>query len=353
MDHKNTNRAIMAFVILSVIAHGIIAYVIVKTNDDKQKLEPIEIVNQDELNQKPEYKKPVAPKKRIARKKPRVETPRVETPRVETPRVETPKVETETLSQKKAEEKEILHGLPDTPLNTESSNNEPTVSVSNESPKAVDAAAVEETTSKADISSEGKESVAEGSGQGSGASGSDSVAIQELKTVTEVAEQSASKAQAKDKSNVEGGKNSGTGSFGGVSAQKPQTPKPASQKKHGPTYRMDQVHVIRPTNFRYPQASRRLKEEGTAILRMFFDKNGNPQKIELIKSSGSLQLDDAARQGARTLRLKSLGYAFIYELPVRFQLDFTDQQLNESIDFLAPNNSREGLGKFKSKAQNE
>ena len=325
MDHKNTSRAIMAFVILSVIVHGIIAYVIVKTNDDKQKLEPIEFVNQDELNQKPEYKKPAAPKKRIARKKPRVETPRVETP-----------VESEALSQKKAEQKteeEVLSDLPDTPLNTVSSNDEPTVSDEN---------------SKIVVDASEKEGGSSGEG---GESGSESVAIQELKKITDAAEQSASEAQDEDNSNVASGQDSNLDSSSVVSDQKSQASKPASQKKHVKAYRVDQVQVVRPTNFKYPQVSRRLKEEGTAILRMFFDKNGNPQKIELIKSTGSIRLDDAARQGANTLRLKSLGYAFIYELPVRFQLDFTDQQLNESIDFLAPGNSGDGLGKFKSQAK--
>ena len=349
MDHKNTSRAIMAFVVLSVIVHGIIAYVIVKTNNDEQIIEPIELVDQNELNRKPEYQKPPAQKKQVARKKPRVKKQRVETPRVETSDVETSKVESEALSQKKAEEKEVLSGLPDAPLNTESSNDESTVSVSDENSEVVIDAA-EDIASQTGTSSQKKEGVVEdsaGDGQKSGASGSDSVAIQELKTVTELAEQPTGEAQAADKSNVASKEKSTSTSSDAVSVKKAQVSK---STKDGPIYRVNQVSVIRPTSFKYPQVSRRLKEEGTATLRLFFDKSGSPQKVELLKSTGSTRLDDAARQGASTLRLKSLGHAFIYELPVRFQLDFTDQQLNESIDFLAPKTS-DGLGKFKSKAQ--
>ncbi len=404
MDHKNTNRAIMTFVILSVIVHGLIAYVIVKTNDNEQNIESIEIIGQDEIDQQTEYKEPPAPKKRIARKKQRVETPRVEKPRVETPRVETPRVESGALSQKNAapqkdssdtdlsdtnssgtDEEGVLSGLPEAPLDTdssgtgspgtdssgtESSDKGPDVAVSDEDSKIVVDDNAEAVASEVERSSGEEGSVASGNKSGS-------AAIQELKKVTDIAEQS--EAQAGNNSNVvseqssntdssgadsSGADSSGADSSGAASAnagnvasvQKQQTSKPAvglKNKKDSPTYRVNQMHVIRPTSFKYPEASRRLKEEGTGILRMFFDKNGQPRKIEVLKSTGSRRLDDAARQGASTLRLKSLGYAFIYELPVRFQLDFTDQQLNESFDLLAPDNSREDLGKFKSKAQSQ
>ena len=331
MDHNNTNKAIVAFVILSVIVHGIIAYVIVKTNNDEQNIESIELVDQDELNQKPEYKAPPTPKKRIARRKPRVETPRVETPRVEKQVVETSSdEEKEALSQKETNsEEEVLPDLPETPL-------------AEESDIVVDASENEVSAIEGASGGEGNVSGNSDGESSSGANGSDAAAIQELKKVAEIVEQSTGEAQAGDSSNVV----SEQSSADAISDQKSQASKPGIQKEDGrKTYRVDRVEVVRPTSFKYPQVSRRLKEEGTAILRMFFDKNGNPQKIELVKSTGSIRLDDAARQGASTLRLKSLGYTFIYELPVRFQLDFTDQQLNNSIDF------SDSLGKFKSQAQ--
>ena len=352
MDHKDTSKAIVAFVVLSVIVHGIIAYVIVKTNDDEQIIEPIELADQNELNQNPEYQKLPAPKKPVARKKPRikkqrVEKPAVEVPRVEAPRAEAPPVETadvekssaedEAVSQKTAEsEKEVLSDLPDTPL-------------AEESDVVVDTAGDEKASEVDGSGGAVAGGVVDSSDGGTSSGESDAAAIQELKKVTEVAEeQSVSEAQVESK--AASGQEAITDSAE-ISAKKSQALKPNPQKKYGATYRVNQVQVIRPTNFRYPQVSRRLKEEGTAILRLFFNKNGSPQKIELVKSTGSIRLDDAARQGASTLRLKSLGHAFIYELPVRFQLDFTDQQLNESIDFLAPNTAGEGLGKFRSKAQ--
>ena len=370
MDHKNTNRAIMAFVILSVIVHGIIAYVILETNHNGQNLEPIEIVDQEDFNetedQKVKYKKPRQQKNRIARKKPRVKTPRVETPRVETPHVEKPRVETPGVEAPRVEtsgedevlfeeetggeaKEDVLSELPEAPLDAEPSSGESSVSVSDESSKVVDGI-VKPKASEAGTSGVVVEgSVSEDEETGASSDGSESVAIQELKKVA--GEPSAGEPQDGEGalSSSEGGDTVGRqGSSGAESIQKPQASS-QSQKKQI-TYRVDQVHVIRPTSFKYPQDSRRLKEEGTAILRMFFDKSGNPQKIKVIKSTGSLRLDDAARQGASTLRLKSLGYAFIYELPVRFQLDFTDQQLNQSIDLLAPE-TRDRLGKFKSKAQ--
>ena len=378
MDHKNTNRAIMTFVILSVIVHGLIAYVIVKTNDNEQNIESIEIIGQDEIDQQAEYQEPPAPKKRIARKKQRikpppvkkqrvetqrVETPRVETQRVETQRVETPRVESGALSQKNAEPQKdssgtgspgtdagVLSDLPEAPLDTESSDSSDggsPVAVFDEDSKIVVDDNAEAVASEVEKSSGEEGSVASGNKSGS-------AAIQELKKVTDIAEQSA--AQAGNNSNVVSEQSSNTDSSGAdssgaasanagnvASVQKQQTSKPAvglKSKKQGPTYRVNQVHVVRPTSFKYPEASRRLKEEGTGILRMFFDKSGQPRKIEVLKSTGSRRLDNAARQGASTLLLKSLGYSFIYELPVRFQLDFTDQQLNQSIDFLVPNNSR-------------
>ena len=385
MDHKNTNKAVMTFIILSVIVHGIIAYVIVKTNNNEQNSEPIEIVNQDELNQKPEYKEPPVRKKRIARKKPRVKKPLVKEPRAETSSTETPSAEKETDQGAGAE---VLSALPEAlPSGSESSDKKSlekeleSVTVSDEKSDITVNAGDQSDASKANISGEvgveegnvteneigtgigtgTKTGTGTGTKTGASSDGSDSVAIQELKKVTDIAEKSTNGTQTSGTSEAsegalsssENSELSGQVSSRGKSVQVPQALKssPGLKKKHGPTYRVDQVSVIRPTNFKYPQASRRLKEEGTAILRVFFDKGGQPQKVKVIKSTGSSRLDGAARQGVRTLRLKPLGYAFIYELPVRFQLDFTDQQLNQSFDFLAPGD--DGLGKFKTKAQND
>lgn len=100
-----------------------------------------------------------------------------------------------------------------------------------------------------------------------------------------------------------------------------------------PVYQKKQLDMIRPSSITYPKISRQRKEVGTAKLRVVFNANGIPQQTILVKSTGSRSLDQAAINGIKTLRFKPLGHAFIYEVPVHFQLEFNDQQLNHFVNF--------------------
>ncbi|GHU10310.1 hypothetical protein FACS1894185_1440 [Betaproteobacteria bacterium] len=52
----------------------------------------------------------------------------------------------------------------------------------------------------------------------------------------------------------------------------------------------------------YPPMSRRLREEGKVMLRVHVSPDGNPQDIEIKKSSGSARLDEAAKAAVHRWR---------------------------------------------------
>lgn len=49
----------------------------------------------------------------------------------------------------------------------------------------------------------------------------------------------------------------------------------------------------------YPPISRRMNEQGKVVLRVFIDEQGNPQQIEVNKSSGFERLDKSAVDAVR------------------------------------------------------
>ncbi|MBN8488840.1 MAG: energy transducer TonB, partial [Burkholderiales bacterium] len=52
----------------------------------------------------------------------------------------------------------------------------------------------------------------------------------------------------------------------------------------------------------YPLASRRLREQGTVLLRLVVDAQGLPQQVSLHRSSGFERLDEQALQAMRAAR---------------------------------------------------
>lgn len=54
----------------------------------------------------------------------------------------------------------------------------------------------------------------------------------------------------------------------------------------------------------YPLASRRLKEQGTVLLRLVVDAQGLPQQVSLHRSSGHARLDEQALQAMRAARFQ-------------------------------------------------
>lgn len=55
---------------------------------------------------------------------------------------------------------------------------------------------------------------------------------------------------------------------------------------------------------RYPPQALRRREEGTVTLRVYVDANGDPETVELQRSSGSRNLDQAAIRAVRTWKFR-------------------------------------------------
>jgi periplasmic protein TonB len=76
----------------------------------------------------------------------------------------------------------------------------------------------------------------------------------------------------------------------------------------------------------YPPVSRRMGEEGKAVLRVLVNDKGRPERVDVQQSSGSMRLDEAARQAVLRAMFKPFmedgrpvpAYAIV---PIRFQLD--------------------------------
>ena len=76
----------------------------------------------------------------------------------------------------------------------------------------------------------------------------------------------------------------------------------------------------------YPPVSRRMGEEGKAVLRVLVNDKGRPERVDVQQSSGSARLDEAARQAVLRALFKPFmedgkavpAYAIV---PIRFQLD--------------------------------
>ncbi|MGH8809433.1 MAG: energy transducer TonB [Noviherbaspirillum sp.] len=76
----------------------------------------------------------------------------------------------------------------------------------------------------------------------------------------------------------------------------------------------------------YPAMSRRLSEEGKAVLRVLVNEKGRPERVDVQKTSGSARLDEAARQAVLRAVFKPFmedgkAVAAFAIVPIRFQLD--------------------------------
>lgn len=86
------------------------------------------------------------------------------------------------------------------------------------------------------------------------------------------------------------------------------------------------IEYLQPPQPEYPAVSRRMGEEGKAVLRVLVSDKGRPERVEVQKSSGSARLDEAARQAVMRAVFKPFiedgkavpAYAIV---PIRFQLD--------------------------------
>jgi protein TonB len=90
------------------------------------------------------------------------------------------------------------------------------------------------------------------------------------------------------------------GSFAVAPSRLPETPPPAPDPKAQAASvpvtppGFDAAYLSNPPP-QYPQAARRAGEQGTVMLRVLVKRDGLPARVEVEKSSGSSQLDAAAR----------------------------------------------------------
>jgi protein TonB len=86
-----------------------------------------------------------------------------------------------------------------------------------------------------------------------------------------------------------------------------------------------EVAYLRAPAPRYPAASRRLGETGTALVRVLIDRDGRPARVELLQSSGVERLDQAALEAVRAAlfqpyRENGVAAPAVALVPIRFEL---------------------------------
>jgi periplasmic protein TonB len=83
---------------------------------------------------------------------------------------------------------------------------------------------------------------------------------------------------------------------------------------------------VRVPEVEYPLASRRLKEEGTVVVRALIDTRGVPKQVVLQRSSGHTRLDQQALRAAMTARVRprtenGVPFEFWIAMPLAFELE--------------------------------
>lgn len=86
------------------------------------------------------------------------------------------------------------------------------------------------------------------------------------------------------------------------------------------------VEYVRPPVPRYPQTSRRQREQGVVILRVLIDPSGHAARIDVHQSSGFSRLDHAAREAVERAEFKpyvenGLVQAAFVLIPIEFSLN--------------------------------
>jgi protein TonB len=83
---------------------------------------------------------------------------------------------------------------------------------------------------------------------------------------------------------------------------------------------------VRVPDVEYPLAARRLREEGTVIVRALIDTRGAPKQVVLQRSSGHSRLDQAALRAAMGARVRprtenGVPFEFWIAMPLAFELE--------------------------------
>jgi len=108
-----------------------------------------------------------------------------------------------------------------------------------------------------------------------------------------------------------------------TAAATPQAAQPASAQ---PKTLSVGVEYLQPPQPRYPPLSRRMGEEGRAILRVLVNAHGMPERAEIRTSSGIARLDEAAREAVMRAQFRphidnGQAVAVFVIVPIRFQLN--------------------------------
>jgi protein TonB len=113
-----------------------------------------------------------------------------------------------------------------------------------------------------------------------------------------------------------------------VEAPPPAPPTPPAPVAPPPpkTVAITAVEYLTPPQLNYPAASRRLREEGAVHVRVLVDPRGTPQQLQLVRSSGSTRLDEAALATVRATRFKpytenGVALPFWVVMPLIFELE--------------------------------
>ncbi len=84
------------------------------------------------------------------------------------------------------------------------------------------------------------------------------------------------------------------------------------------------THRVEPA---YPAAARRAGEQGTVLLSVRIDPSGAVSAVTIVRSSGSMRLDDAAREAVKRWRFAArqggAGSTVEVKLPISFKLEST------------------------------
>ncbi|MDY7579420.1 TonB family protein [Herbaspirillum sp. RTI4] len=106
----------------------------------------------------------------------------------------------------------------------------------------------------------------------------------------------------------------------------PAAPTSVATASPPPPRTVSGVEYLRPPSPQYPSAAKRRGEEGQVTFRILVSDKGAPEQITLQKSSGSTQLDEAARQAVQRALFKPYidngqAVAVYVIVPIKFQLN--------------------------------
>lgn len=88
-----------------------------------------------------------------------------------------------------------------------------------------------------------------------------------------------------------------------VTSTQPNTTASSSSEPAAPIT-VTQVEYLRPPSLVYPPLAKRLREQGTVVLRVLIDEAGRACEIRIHSSSGHARLDSAAEQAVRLAEFK-------------------------------------------------